>query len=128
MHPLWLFIGALNGLVAVAAGAFGRHGSFDAYHKELFAIASNYQLIHALALLAVAALTARSPRPPGWIPSVAGTCFALGILLFCGTLYWFGWRDRLPLTGLAPAGGWLLMLGWTALIAEAIRVTFRRAA
>jgi uncharacterized membrane protein YgdD (TMEM256/DUF423 family) len=126
MHPLWLFIGALNGLIAVGAGAFGRHGPFDGYHKEIFAIGSNYQMVHALALLAVATLVARSPSQPGWSQAAAGICFTLGILLFCGTLYWFGWRDYLPLAGLAPTGGLLLMLGWLALLAEAVRRAFRR--
>ena len=51
--PAWLFLGALNGLIAVAAGAYGRHGGLTPEGREMFQIAGQFQLAHALALLAV---------------------------------------------------------------------------
>lgn len=125
MPHLFLFLGALNGLVAVAAGAYGRHGPFDDYGREMFAIASQYELTHALALIAVAWVASR-PESCRRLALVAGTAFALGIVLFSGTLYWFGITRDLPFTGAAPTGGFLLMAGWLALMAEAARGFFRR--
>lgn len=122
---LWVLLGALNGLIAVAAGAYGRHGPFDDYAREMFAIASQYQINHALALLAVAWLASRCERDR-WLITTAGVAFAAGLLLFSGSLYWFAIVGSLPFTGSAPTGGLLLMLGWLALCIFAIRAVRRR--
>lgn len=119
---LWLFIGALNALVSVAAGAYGRHGALDPAGREMFAIAVQYQMAHALALLAVAWLAARCDGCRLFtIPNVAGAAFTLGILLFSGSLFWFGLYGLVPVEGTAPAGGFLMMAGWLALMWYAIR-------
>ena len=118
---LWLFLGGLNGLLSVAAGAYGRHGALEQAGREMFGIASNYQLAHGLGLLAVAWLASR--QEGGWLtaPNVAGAAFTLGILLFSGSLYWFGLTGLVPVEGSAPAGGFLLMFGWLAAMWTAIR-------
>ena len=113
--PIWLVLGALNGLIAVAAGAYGRHGDLSAEGREMFAIAGQFQMAHGLALIAVAWL-AESARPV--LPTLAGIAFVLGVTLFCGTLYWFGLTGVVPVTGAAPAGGFALMSGWALLMAE----------
>jgi uncharacterized membrane protein YgdD (TMEM256/DUF423 family) len=91
---LWLFLGGLNGLFSVAAGAYGRHGALEPAGREMFGIASNYQIAHGLGLLAVAWLASR--HEGGWLtaPNVAGAAFTLGILLFSGSLY--GWAPVIP--------------------------------
>ena len=124
MFRLWLFLGALNGLIAVGAGAYGRHGPFDDYAREMFAIGAQYQLGHALALIAVSWLASR-PESCRRLTLAAGIAFTLGIVLFSGTLYWFGISRALPFAGAAPVGGGLLMLGWLILMIEAAR-GFRR--
>jgi uncharacterized membrane protein YgdD (TMEM256/DUF423 family) len=118
---LWLFLGALNGLISVAAGAYGRHGALEAAAREMFGIASHYQMTHGLALLAVAWLASR--HEGGWLtaPNVAGAAFTLGLLLFSGSLYWFGITGLVPVEGSAPTGGFLLMFGWLALMWTALR-------
>ena len=118
---LWLFLGGLNGLLSVAAGAYGRHGALEQAGREMFGIASNYQMAHGLGLLAVAWLASR--HEGGWLtaPNVAGGAFTLGILLFSGSLYWFGLTGLVPVEGSAPAGGFLLMFGWLAAMWTAIR-------
>jgi uncharacterized membrane protein YgdD (TMEM256/DUF423 family) len=120
-YRLWLFLGALNGLISVAAGAYGRHGALDPAGREMFGIAAQYQMTHALALLAVAWLASRSGG--GWLcaANVAGACFSLGIVFFCGALYWFGFVGLVPVEGMAPAGGILMMGGWGALMWAAVR-------
>jgi len=119
---LWLFVGALNALFSVAAGAYGRHGALDPAGREMFAIAVQYQMTHALALLAVAWLASRCDGCRLiTILNVAGAAFTLGILLFSGALFWFGLYGLVPVEGAAPAGGFLMMAGWLALMWYAIR-------
>lgn len=119
---LWLFLGALLALSSVAAGAYGRHGALDPGAREMFAIAVEYQMTHALALLAIAWLATRCGCCRVLtLPNIAGAAFVLGIVLFCGSLYWFGLYGLVPVTGAAPAGGFLMMGGWLALMAEALR-------
>ncbi len=118
---LWLFLAAVNGLMAVIAGAYGWHSlEAEAGTRKIFAVGVQYQMWHALALLAVAWLASRSEtRRPEVI--VAGSAFTAGIVLFSGTLYAFGFLEYIPLEGAAPAGGVLLMVGWAALIWAALR-------
>ena len=52
----WVRIGAVSGLIAVAAGAFAAHGlegKIEPRRLENFQTAAKYQMDHALALLAV---------------------------------------------------------------------------
>jgi uncharacterized membrane protein YgdD (TMEM256/DUF423 family) len=51
----------------------------------------------------------------------AGAAFTLGILLFSGSLYWFGLTGLVPVQGSAPTGGLLLTFGWLALMWTALR-------
>ena len=115
----WVALGALNGLVAVAAGAYAAHWlkAKEQVLLEAFKTGVEYQMIHALALLAVAWLAERRETTGGnpWAIRAAGACFALGIALFCGTLYAFGTTGFVPVRGAAPAGGTLLMAGWLLL-------------
>jgi uncharacterized membrane protein YgdD (TMEM256/DUF423 family) len=120
LASVWLMLGALNGLLAVAAGAYGRHGFADDFPREMFAIGSEYQMWHALALLAVALLASRPGTRQGLL-LVAGSAFVTGIVLFSGSLYWLAVHGTPPVAGSAPLGGVLLMLGWLALIGEGAR-------
>ena len=123
---LWLFLGALNGLLSVAAGAYGWHRlGGDEGAQKMFEIGVQYQMGHALALLAVAWLAStRGGR--ALIPvHVAGAAFTLGIFLFSGTLYAFGLFAVVPVEGAAPVGGALLIVGWLTLMWIAMRSRFR---
>ncbi len=117
--PLLLLAGVL-GAAGVALGAFGAHGLRQTLGEALatWQTAVLYHLLHVLAILAVGVLLrvlgdAGTLRAAGWL-------FALGILLFSGSLYalalggprWLG--PVTPLGGVAFIAGWLL-LAWTAL-------------
>lgn len=55
----WLMLGAINGGLAVAAGAFAAHGLKPRLAPEMLAVfetAARYHMYHALALLAVGLL------------------------------------------------------------------------
>jgi uncharacterized membrane protein YgdD (TMEM256/DUF423 family) len=74
-----------------------------------------YQLIHAVALLALAPRTETTVRTVGW-------CWVVGVVLFSGSLYALalGLPAKLiwPVT---PLGGLALLLGWARLTWAAFR-------
>jgi len=117
---LWGGLAALNGLIAVGAGAWAAHGLYaeDAAQLATFHVAVRYQMWHALALLAVAALT--GVYGASRLLSITGLGFSAGIALFCGSLYTIVLTSDPTLGAAAPAGGMLLMAGWLSLIIWAI--------
>jgi uncharacterized membrane protein YgdD (TMEM256/DUF423 family) len=120
MTRLWLAIAGLGGLISVAAGALAAHHAADPKAAELLRTGALYGMVHAVVLIAVIAL-AQGREPRRGPASVAGWSFALGIVLFSGSLFalaaggarWIGW--------LTPLGGAALMVGWGALAVLAIR-------
>lgn len=114
----WLVIAGLNGAVGVALGAYAAHGlGADAYAQSLAERASSYQLLHSLALVAVAALSPRLGRL-GWVP---GVFFTLGLILFCGSLMVRVFSGQpFPIPMVTPLGGVCFMLGWIGLAVVAI--------
>ncbi|MET3651348.1 DUF423 domain-containing protein [Dyella japonica] len=102
----------LAGASAVVLGAFGAHALsnvLDARGIELWHTAVSYHFWHVLALVfAVMAAAGRARR-------IAIAAFAMGIVVFCGSLYalalgaprWFG--------AITPLGGVAFIVGWIAL-------------
>jgi uncharacterized membrane protein YgdD (TMEM256/DUF423 family) len=109
MRPEWLIVAALNGAIAVAAGAFGAHGLKDHPGVEVFKTGAHYQMVHALALLAIALL------PRSAATTAAGACFLAGIVIFSGTLYLLTLTGVRWLGAITPVGGVLLIAGWALL-------------
>ena len=109
-------LAALFGLTAVAAGAFATHGLERAGAAEAarwVETASRYQMWHALAMLGVAALQPKAKAPPA--------LFALGIVLFSGSLYALAAGGPRLVVYLTPIGGLCLIAGWVALLWAALR-------
>lgn len=107
----WWVAGGIFGALGVLLGAFGAHGLeerlAEAELLDHWKTAASYQLIHALALLGVAAHP-RSPR-------VAGVAFTVGIVLFSGSLYVLSLTGIKALGMVTPLGGVAFLVGWTAL-------------
>lgn len=123
----WLIIAALFGFLGVAAGAFGAHGlaeRLDAARLATWETASRYQLLHALALLAVAWLASRADAS-GRV-TLAGWAFTGGVLLFSGALYALALSDAGWLGAIAPVGGVLLLVGWVALLSHGAALARRK--
>ncbi len=112
----WVALGALAGLMAVAAAAGAAHLPMEAGEARAIASAVQMQGWHALALLGCGLWGVRG----GALTHAAGAAFALGTLLFCGTVY-AGALGGPHLGVLAPVGGSLLMLGWALLGLSALR-------
>ncbi len=78
----------------------------------VFETGVRYQLIHALALLAVAWAGTRWASPAF---TAAGWLFVAGILLFSGSLYVLCLGGIRGLGAVTPFGGVAFILGWLAL-------------
>jgi uncharacterized membrane protein YgdD (TMEM256/DUF423 family) len=114
-----LVAGALLGAVGVSCGAFGAHAlkaALDPVRLGWWQTAVQYQLWHALALVALAALPV--PRPGR--PALA---FAAGTIIFSGTLYVMALSGIRWLGAVTPIGGLFLIAGWLLLAWEGRRAT-----
>ncbi|HTG48977.1 MAG TPA: DUF423 domain-containing protein [Gemmatimonadales bacterium] len=121
MDRLFFALGSASALVAVAAGAFGAHGLRARLSPDLLAVfetAARYQMYHALALLAVGWAVIRWPGP--W-PVRAGWLFAVGTLLFSGSLYALALSGMRWLGAVTPLGGLAFLAGWTCLLLGMLR-------
>lgn len=108
--------GALNGLISVAAGAFGAHAlkqRLDARSLEIFETAARYQMFHALAMVLCGVLAARA--------TTAGWAFQIGIVLFSGSLYVLALTGVKGLGAITPIGGLAFLVGWALLAWSALR-------
>lgn len=123
MLRTFLMLAAFFGFTGVALGAFAAHGlkaRLSAEYLAIFHTGVTYQLVHTLALFGVALLAAHLP---GRLVTWAGVAFAIGIVLFSGSLY------VLTLTGIGklgiitPLGGVAFLLGWLCLGLAAWRLS-----
>jgi uncharacterized membrane protein YgdD (TMEM256/DUF423 family) len=128
MHKNYLIVAAFFGGLAVALGAFGAHGleSITDDEKILhgFHTGVQYQMYHALALLAIAIIHEKIPGK--WI-KWAGSCFIAGIILFSGSLYLLTFlkvqdSSAVKIIGpVTPVGGIFFIAGWLFLLAAVIK-------
>jgi uncharacterized membrane protein YgdD (TMEM256/DUF423 family) len=125
MDRVWIGLGALAGVSAVAMAAVAAHGlpgRLDAAALAMVQQAVQMQGWHALALL----FCGMWARRGGVLAHLAGAAFALGLLLFCGAVYLLTLTGvRLPMV--APTGGTVLMLGWILVGLSALRWSRRDA-
>ncbi|SFF59879.1 Uncharacterized membrane protein YgdD, TMEM256/DUF423 family [Fontimonas thermophila] len=117
MSALWPALGAVYGLLGVALGAFGAHALRGQLPEGLLSVwktAVEYQMYHALALVLVGVLL-RSAE--SGLLYAAAVCFAVGVLLFSGSLYVLCLSGVRAWGVVTPFGGVLLIAGWALLLA-----------
>jgi len=126
MKKRFIVFAGFSGAIAVALGAMGAHflksllttGLITETNLQTFETGVKYQMYHALALFAVAALL--DVLDNGLLIK-AGRCFMLGIVLFSGSLYLIStsalWNfTNLKLLGpITPIGGLFFIAGWVLL-------------
>ena len=116
--PHFLLVAAgLLGFTGVALGAFGAHalkdvleaaGQVKNWEKAVF-----YQLVHAVALLALA-------NWPNQAIKRIGACWTVGVVLFSGSLYCLALGGPIKfLWPVTPLGGLALLAGWAGVAASA---------
>ena len=127
MNKTFLKAGALLGALAVALGAFGAHGLKKIVDEDTLAIfqaAVQYQMYHALALLATGVIYEKFPNQ--WL-NRAGLAFIIGIILFSGSLYLLTALKAAGETGLnaagivTPFGGVAFIAGWCFILLGIIK-------
>ncbi len=116
-HRFALLSGSLLGATGVALGAFGAHGLRHVLTPDQLGVwhtAVEYQMWHAIALLALGTGRFEVPRLPA-------TLLPLGVLLFSGSLYLLALTGIRALGIVTPFGGLCLMAAWFALAYRAWR-------
>jgi uncharacterized membrane protein YgdD (TMEM256/DUF423 family) len=108
----WLTLAAINGLISVAVGAFAAHGVADPRAKELLKTGAQYELMHAIATLACAALMQAGAARARFAPPA----FLSGALLFSGSLYALALGAPRWTGAVTPIGGLLFLVGWAVLV------------
>jgi uncharacterized membrane protein YgdD (TMEM256/DUF423 family) len=113
-------LGAAIGLTGVGMAAMGSHleGGIDNFESyRAWNSAGMMHLVHGLVLLLVAV----------WLRShdsglvrLAGLLMSLGVLMFCGSVYYSVLSGSGTTHGIAPLGGICLMAGWISLGAAAL--------
>ncbi len=125
MERRFFALGSVSALIGVAAGAFGAHALKARLAPELlitFETGVRYQLVHSLALLAVAWAVVRWP---GRATTSAGVLFLTGIVLFSGSLYALALTGTRTLGIVTPFGGAAFIAGWACLAWGAWRTQSR---
>lgn len=95
------FLACLSAALAIGAGAFGAHGVADPKAVEWLRTGGLYQLIHAVAAIAVMGV-ARG----------AAALLLVGAAIFALTLYAMALGAPKWLGAITPIGGTLMILGW----------------
>jgi len=112
---VWIVVAAISGTLAVVLGAFGAHGLeriADPDQLDAWSTASEYHLLHSVALLALALYGARSERSV----RVPASLFTVGIVLFSGSIYALVLTGASWLGPVTPLGGVCLIAGWLSLL------------
>jgi uncharacterized membrane protein YgdD (TMEM256/DUF423 family) len=115
----WLFLAAVNGALAVIAGALASHahGLGPAAQTDI-GLGASYQLSHAVAMgLTAFAGRGRAVR----CATISAGLFLAGIVLFSGGLYLLALTGRHEFAFMVPFGGTGFIAGWIALAVTALK-------
>ena len=110
---LFLALGCVAALLAVALGAFGAHALKARLAVELMAVYKTgveYQFYHALGLILLGLAALRLPESA--FLRAAGWAMLCGILLFSGSLYLLALTGIAWLGAITPLGGAAFIAAW----------------
>ena len=114
MTQLYRLLGSILAFSAVLLGAFGAHALKETLSAndsiQTWETAVRYQMWHAIALILLSMNSLSNP-----IPKMIGPCFAIGTILFSGSLYGLALDGPKWLGPITPLGGLSLMIGWLLL-------------
>jgi len=125
-YRIFKLIAGILGLCGVAFGAFGAHalkaqlvasGQIETWNTAVL-----YHLIHAVALLAVSMGPAANARPTdSRFLAIASACWAVGVVLFSGSLYALALGAPHWLGPVTPLGGLAFLIGWGCVLANGLK-------
>ena len=120
----WIVAAAVSGAISVVVGAFAAHGldfrtEAGLKAREWLQTGSHYEMIHALAILAVVVLS-NGARLSGRMAVAAQWLFLAGSVLFPGALYALAFGGPKWFGAVAPIGGTAFILGWFCLALAAM--------
>ena len=99
--------GALSAAIAIGFSAFGAHAAPNAQAAEWLRTGGLYQLIHAVAVLALIMAPSNNTALTG-----PASVLLVGSALFAATLYAMAFGAPRWLGAITPIGGALMILGW----------------
>lgn len=110
----WAAFGALLVGLSVILGAFGAHVLRESLEPSLLIVYERsvyYQLLHGLALIVVSGLSHSGMLEER---SAVRVCrlFAIGTLIFCGSLYLYVFTGVREFGAITPIGGISFICGW----------------
>ena len=118
---LFIILGALNGFIAVALGAFGAHGlegKIPDKYLETWQTAVQYQMFHAVGLLVLGLLAGKISSP---LINWSGWLMLIGIILFSGSLFVLSITQIKVLGAITPLGGVSFLVAWVLMIIAAYK-------
>ena len=111
----YIAIASLFAALAILYGAFGSHAlkeRLSAQSLEVYDIATEYLMFHALGIFLIALLGFQLPKESLEIPV---TIMIFGTFIFSGSLYLIAILDFKKLGMVTPIGGLLLIVSWLLL-------------
>lgn len=108
----FIAVAAFLGATAVMFSAYASHGLSSwatSVQIQQVQLAAQYQLFHAITILAVGSLLALFPAR---LLSISLYLFAAGVFCFSGSLYWLVFMGSKGLVLITPLGGLLLISAW----------------
>lgn len=118
---IWIVSGCTLGFFGVALGAFGAHALAPKLSEralEIYQTATQYQMVHALALLALGLWANQHPAANA---QVTGYAWVAGTMIFSGSLYALAITDIKILGAITPIGGVLFLAGWASFALQAMK-------
>ncbi|ADF41991.1 MULTISPECIES: DUF423 domain-containing protein [Priestia] len=119
---LFLIIGAINAMLAVALGAFGAHGlegKISEKYLEVWKTGVQYQMFHAMGLFVIAFLLNKFPQSS--LLTASGWIMFAGIVLFSGSLYVLSTSGIKVLGAITPLGGVAFIVAWILIVVAAVK-------
>ncbi|WKS80544.1 DUF423 domain-containing protein [Edwardsiella tarda] len=117
-----IMFAAISGFIFVALGAFGAHvlgNTLGLKEMAWLHTGLQYQAVHTLAILGLAALMMR--RSNLWF-YWSSALLALGTVLFSGSLYCLALSQLKIWVYITPIGGTCFLVGWVLMLIGALRM------
>jgi uncharacterized membrane protein YgdD (TMEM256/DUF423 family) len=121
-----LILAGIFGLIGVGLGALGAHGLranlLERGTLAAFETGARYHMFHVLAIFAAAVWLHRATGQPAAYVNWAVSLWAMGIVLFSGSLYWLALGGPRWLGPITPIGGVAFLIGWAAVLVAGLKL------